>query len=527
MEKHKKSKEQREKYEQRDKNREKQVDLLLILGLFIVILLPNLGLANLELISPDASGYLDMGRNLFSGRGAITSYNLYQFWPGKYHPFLPYMQPLYPIVAGLIWILFNLKAVIAFNIVLLSLNCILIYKIIRLKADYLTSALIALFMGFSQNLVFSAIYPWTEHLHLFFVLLAIYLYLRYEKSQFLVGVLLGVSCLTRVAGFYNIFAFGVALLILRGFSKDAFKGYLKIALGFLSIFLSYEIFCYAKYGILYPQYIGAARTYGFSWFHPGAFYKPTLPVLNAPPPSITTELAFKNIRNHLSSFIGVFGYAKFVFIVAPLYIIFDIWKRKTALFIVFFFQALVIMLGCVWGLRATPGIEALRYSLIPFITLGIIGFLSIKYIFESLSPKKRMKRYFFIIFLSLVSILFYFHIQKGYLPFRKEWAKRHPQRFGAYHEARDRMYAWIRENTDKDVLIASEFLADPVFFDRPFVSLPVGEALTAENFRDYLNIYKPDYVLTYHEQLVKFLKAFGFVEKKRSGSMVLLGKSSW
>jgi len=396
MSKHKRSKKHKKTKkhiieEQKAVERHSRIDFLFISLLFLIIFLTNLPLANMELLSPDASGYLDMGRNLISGKGAVISSNIYQFWPEKYHPSFPYMQPLFPIIAGLIWSLINLKVVIGFNILLFAINCIFLYKILTLYVDYLISFLIAVFVGFTNTIVYTAIHPWTEQLHLFFLLLAIFIYLKYKKALFWVGMLLGISFLVKVASFYNIFAFGIALVVLRGFSKTALREYIEVTFGFLIIFLFYEMFCYFKYGVFYPEYLTAAKTYTTAKIAPGAFYKKDLPVLNMPALEITTEAIFTNIREHLSDFIKMFGNIKFVLVLVPIYVIFDLFKRKTALVIIFFFQGLCVLLGYALSLWWFSEIEADRYSLIPFITLGSIGLLSIKEIISSLFSKSMRK----------------------------------------------------------------------------------------------------------------------------------------
>jgi hypothetical protein len=524
MGKHKRKKirgEHKEKKEDKSIKKEKEVDFLFIFLLLSIVFLINLPFARLELMSPDASGYLDMGRNLFSGKGAVISYNLNQYWLNKYYPFLPYMHPVFPIIAGLIWILSGLKTVIGFNIFLLAINCLLLYKILRLNVDSITSFLIAIFMGFSQNTIWTAIYPWTEQLHLFFLLLAIFIYLRYPKTLFWVGVIFAVSLLTRVASVYNILAFAVALIVLQGFSKDAVKEYIKIALGFLVVFLPYEAICYIRYGSFYPQYLGAAKIYRSAEIYPGAIYKGTIPVLNTPPLNLSKDIIFANIRNNFMGFIKIFENMKFVFIVVPLYIIFDLIKRKTPWLIIFFFQGLFVFVGYALSHFWSPLYEFTRLSLISFITLGTIGFLSLKEII-SWFFSERLKEKSSFLFIIIILIFFCFQL-KDYVSFRNYWMSIYPQKYEDYKKHRDEMYSWIKLNTEKNALIASEFLSDPFFFERPFVSLPPGKALNVKNIVDFLNIYKPDYILTFNESLIKFLKSIGFKEVRKSGKMVLLG----
>lgn len=494
-------------------------------AVFFIILFVNLPLANTELMSPDASGYLDMGRNLFSGKGMVISYNLYQFWPGKYHPMLPYMQPLYSIVAGLLLFLFNLKAVIGFNILLLAINCVLLYKIIRINFGFIESALISLIIGFSTNLVFSSIYPWTEQLHLLTLLLALYMYIRYEKASFAVGVMLAISCLVRAAGIYNVIAFGFGALAAKGFSRDAFKGYLHLAAGFLSIFITYEAACYLFYRAVYPQYLLPSKIYRAAELIPGAFYKDAIPVLNLPPLAIDTRTALVNMYKHVNDIMNNFGNFKFVWLAAPVFLLYEVFRRRDPFFAGFVFQGVGVTILYAWSFSWLPEIEALRYSLIPFAMLVSAGLLYIKQLLENFVLPGQGKKYIGYAFTALLVIMLGMEI-KSYAPFRHYYKDVYPSENAGYLQARNEMYIWIRENTDRDALLASYFLGDIFLCYRPFVSMPSGKAATEQNIRNYMDIYKPDYVLldTRDAPLSQLLSVIGFIEKKRSGSMVLFGR---
>ena len=506
-----------------DSRKSKYIELLLILSVFLITFFINIYFAKVERMSPDASVYLDVGRNLVSGKGIVSSQNLYQYWKSNYYPFLPYMQPIFPIIAGAIWTFFGLKAVLGFNIMLFALNCVLVYKILRFNNDYLISFLIVIFLGISKNLLWSAIYPWTEQLHLLFLLSIIFIYLRYPSKPFLIGLLMGFSILIRFAGVYNIFAFAIALFILEGFSKVAFKRYFKMALGFLLIFVSYETFCFFRYKTIYPAYIVAATNYGIAKFYAGAYYKDSFPVLNVPDLNLGKDVIFSQMKGHFLSFIKVFDNIKFFIFLTPLLFIFNLFKKRSALIIIFFLQGACLLILYPWTFRIGPEIEALRYSLIPYITLIPLGFLLIRDILTGLSLKKRIKKKFYVIFVLVLFGFFYFQV-KNYLQFKEQMIAGYQDKYKAYLSYRDNIYEWIRDNTSKDDLIASEFLADPVFFNRPFVSMPVREALTTKNFADFMDVFKPDFVLTHNPTIVDFLKANGFVEKISSGPMVLLGR---
>jgi hypothetical protein len=234
--------------------------------------------------------------------------------------------------------------------------------------------------------------------------------------------------------------------------------------------------------------------------------------------------ALANVALHLTDIINSFGYMKFVFILVPVFLILDPDKRRSPLFIILFLQGVCVILGCALSLWWLPrlGGDAGRFSLVPFITLGTLGFLSIKEILQRLFVK-RARALAFLFFVTAVLLLFRIEV-KNYLVFRNYYLHIHPRRYMGYRRDRDEMYEWIRENSGGDDLIASNFLADAFLLKRPFVSLPPSKAVTPGNVVDFLKIYEPRYVLTVDQGLVNILKDTGYTEKKRKGRMVIFGK---
>lgn len=498
------------------------LQFLILSALLLAVFLINLPFAGLEMTQPDSCAYLEMGRNLFTGKGAVVSYNIYQFWPGKYHAFLPYMQPLYGIIAGLIYLLFGLKTVIGFNILIHGINCAILYKIIRLYSDTWTSFLIALYMGFSRTILFSTVFPLTEQLHLFSILSAIFIYLRYDRHRFLAGALLALSLLVRTASIYNIFAFGIGALLLRGLSRDALKEYLGLSLGFLAVLLSYELFCYLRYGIFYPEYLTAAKTYTLSYTHFGAFYKESLPVLNMPPIEMSVGSMAANVQAHLNALIEVFGGLKFLLILAPVYAIYDLFERKRPLFIIFSLQGICTMLGYALGLYWFDDIEAIRYLLIPLIMLGPAGFLAIREISGGLFSYRLEKR-FPVPFIIIMLIFFGFQF-RDYSDFRDSCFRLYRENYAAYFMSRDNIYEWVKANSAEDDLIATSLLRDAFLLERPIISLPRDTGLTRKAMIDYLKVYNPKYVITHDKECVRILKGIGFFVRKVSGGIAVLDK---
>lgn len=454
----------------------------------------------------------------------MISYNIYQYWQGRYYPALPFIQPVYPILAGLLMFFFNLKAVILFNILLLSINCVLIYLIVRLYYNRVFGLLISLLMGLSEPIVYTAMYPWTEQLHLFLILLTMLIYLKFDKFKnrgYLLGILLGISFLVRAASVFNILAFGLALVLLNGVSKEAIQGYLKVALGFLMVFLPYEIFCFIRYQAFYPQYFKAAYISTYSVLYEGAYYQDHLPVLRMKPLNINGDLIIKHIYSHLIDLLRWFKHLKFVLILAPLHIIMNRSKKKNHLLILLFSQGIFVMTGYTLSLTLTPGMETSRYLLIPYITWGCIGFLAIQKIFNYFFYKKN-KKFATHGLIIILSFFLTFQLKNHFIYIHKVQQLYIAENVNRMN--RDIIFDWIKTNTKKDDLIACDLslTLDAFLFERPTVRLPAGKAATMKNIEDFFRIYQPEYVLTTDNPLIEWLVTKGYSEIKMVGSVVLM-----
>ena len=507
------------------------LDLLLPILIFLSIIYLNLPLANNELMSHDTSCYLDMGRNFFLRKEAVISYNCYNFWPGKFYPFLPYMPPLYPIVAGFIWYLSNsIKVVIAFNIVLLAFNCVLLYKIIRTKLDCLSSFLVVLYISFSHNLIYTAIWPLTEQLHLLFLLLSILIYINNQKTSFIVGILFALSCLVRVASFFNVIGFLIAITIAKGSFRESMKDYFKFVSGFLIIFLIYEIVCYTKYGSFYPQYPLATKNSYASTCWPGATYKNSIPALCIHMPSLPTTVILSNMLRNLKVFSNeLLPIIKFGSVSIILCFIFGFYKKEGLLFFIFLFQGLAVIVGYVVSYYfLSQGFSADSYAIIPLITFACIMFFSMRKIIDKLAIGN-LRGFSKIAFAVCISAFLALEMPR-YKRFMNEYTICRPKSDVTiiFKQKREQVYPWIRENTKENDLIAGNLIADAFLLHRPVVALYAGAYPTEENLRAFLEVYKPTYVLIgrpskpSNAYLVTLLKKIGLVERKRIGEFILL-----
>jgi len=330
-----------------------------------------------------------MGRNLWTGKGAVTSFNVYQFWPGKSYPFLPYMQPIYPVLAGFLWVFSGYGAVVGFNIFLAAVNVLVLYFLLKQRLGAVWAFCAVLLVACSKNYIFPAIYPWTEHLHLLFLLGALWVYLNVDRSLFLVGLILGASLLVRVAGMYDIFCFLVSLVFFKGLSRSFWKDCLQLGAGVLAVIGPYEIACYALYGKIYPQYLSAAMIYRMSEIKTGAFYQNGFPVLNIFGTQTPLHAALMNMKSHFVQLFLVFGSLAPFGLFALFWGGYDVVKRRERLTTLLYCQAAGLLIFYPVSLYWLGHIESLRYSLIPYLALISLGMIYLK----ELASGFRLKRF--------------------------------------------------------------------------------------------------------------------------------------
>lgn len=497
-----------------------RLDLLAAIAIVLLVYLPHLRLAATEHLTPDAAGYLDMGRNLISGRGAVTTYNLYQYWPGTDHPTLPYMQPLYPLVCGLLWKVDGLRGVVSLNILLFALNCALVYLLARRMIGRPAAFLASLLLGISPSLLLSAIHPWTEQLHLLTLLWAVLVLAHGKTPGFWIGVLLGAGCLVRFAGLYNVAALLVAVLVLHGFRSSGWKEFALILAGFLAIAVPYELFCLFRYGKLYPEYLAAAKRYTIAVASGGASYHDVLPVLRvAAEPALAAGALAGRIGSHLAELLKAFGPAAALALTAPLGFVMSGALRREPRFLVLVCLGVFSLLGYAVSLAWTPGIEAARYSIVPIVTLVPAGLAALRGAATRWLGVAESR--FSLGTLAVVAILIGLTFP-GHAGFMWKHEVEHPGLLRHYRVAREDIHGWIRTHAPAGALVASEFLKDPIYFERPFVALPAGKALEPAAFESFLAAYSPDYILFANPRIASFLAARSDYRLVRRNDLLVL-----
>ncbi len=489
------------------------IDKLACAVIFFLIFLANFSLAGLELLSPDASLYLDAGRNLVEGRGAIVTYNLYQSWLGKSCSLFTYTHPLFPIVAGFLWKIAAIKGVILFNIFLLAANSSLLYLIMRLTAGPGLSLLAALLAGFSANVMCTAIYPWADQLYLVIFFIAVYLYLAGKADFFMIGAILGAGCLARAAGINNACAFFCAMLMVEGWRDGRWRAILGAIAGFILVLGGYELFCFLRYGEFYPQYRQAGFIDYAAQYFPGAWYACGKQVLHAVYPVSYFSHRWFDANGYRSMVMVHFGQALAVMALALLYAVLDFFtkKRKVALFLVI--TGLASFAGVLMTTPFVNDFDGVRVNLLTYVCLTAVG-VAAAYELWRVLPFKLDPRIG-------VTLFLFFILPFAYLTFSDYVAYRSGTLRDYAGSATPAVYALMR-TLPKDSLIATDALGDAFLFGHPCVSLPVGQAVTPKNIKDYLAIYRPDYIFLRRSPQELFYRRAGFSVVVANGSSILL-----
>ena len=473
----------------------------------------NLPLAAKQFLSSDASLYLDAARNIAFGRGAIVSFNQYQFWQGASYPLWPYTQPLFPILAAVPFKFSGVGGVITLNIFLLGLNCGLAYLLVRRHAGVIAGAFAALFLGFSYNVVYTAIYPWTEQLFLTLILAAFYLYLGPfgDKRYFWTGVVLGLSCLARVFGVSAAGMFFAAALLAGGWAKEKRYGFFLLAGGFLIVTGGYEIFCLVKYHAFYPEYVAAALHYNNARFFPGAFYtsgKIALHVSAHVAMFLREPALFYNLKN----LVILFDCALFLLAAPFIYFAAGAYKRTDTFTRVLFFYGVFNFIFCFLFMESM-GLEWLRILLVGFVAVIIAALLLIF----------REKTILRIVFIP-VAIYCFVVTAADYFSFRSYMLGGYACEITARRTAHEPCYRWIEKNTQRGDIIAVQFIDEAFLLNRPAIAIPLGAMVNEKNIRDFIRIYRPRYILAQDDRVIELCRRFGFSDKIKSGGLLLLGK---
>lgn len=472
-------------------------DNLHILIIPLTVLALFLPLSLYEFLSTDASIYLDIGRNIFRGKGFYTSCNTYQYWLGKYYPSLPYHQNIYPLLAGLIWWLTSsIRAVIIGNIIIAAVNSILLFSFLSKIYNKDIAFYGAFLASISFSMIHTASYPWTEQLYLLILLFSLNILLgRYpiKKRALLTGLLMGLATLTRAA---NIFCAAAILifLIIYTFEEERNGRLIQISLfitGTALVLGVYELICFAAFGTFYPEYKKGAAAFIMGSYLPGGYYAQKTPILRFVPSAIKwfSVTSISNVINHLAAF---YKETNLLALSSGLFMARHVMKRwkthKGETLTLLLIGINVIGHSSVLYSMNVIGID--RFIIIPEI-MGIP--LCCAGLYKGLSCCKSLTAYKKRIFTSIMILSLILSAQRWVrndITTINNFIKK-----GRVNISDKEIVDWINKNSSKDDLLATNLIEYGFLYDRPLVSLPPDKVLSYNNLNKFLTMFKPDIII--------------------------------
>lgn len=470
------------------------LDLLFVI-VFVVSskIFPALKLSYMR--SSDACTYLDIARNFMSGQGFVCSYNAYQFWPGASYPAWPYIPPLYPLFISLLGLFFPFfRTICLANVFIAVLNSILLYEILEMVFSNRRAALwSALLVSLVWPMQLTSFFPWAEQLHLFFLLAALFVYVKKSSDSrfFLAGLLVGLSCLVRVSGFFLVFLWPFAWMMSAGW-RAALKKSLLFCAGIAAVLLPYEIFCLVKYHVFFPEYPQASKDFLLS-LKEGAFYAQNKPVLRLPDKnSFSWEMFFYFFRNLAGCLRDFLSFCSFFLIIPLVFKSVCIFRKKHEQELLLWVTGIgyIVIFSLLFSWSLPLKLETERYLLIPvamLIPLAVQGLWEFQRFLQERYAKNLHKAFlavmiFCLAWVSVLSFpnviavnLFYCHAQ----PLEK---------------LQEKALKWMVERSTTGDIVATTLIQTAYDAGRPVVSMPRGRALTERNLDLFFDIYRPAYV---------------------------------
>ncbi len=192
----------------------------------------------------DSNLYIDMGKHIING-DVFFGFDLYYTSPEKFFPALPFVPPVWPILAGVSFSIGGLLGVGFLNFLFVLLSALVFFEIAKAYLPDKYALMSVLFAYLSMPLAVISIYPWTEGISLFLLSLFLYVVLRgRENAGLFAGLLSGLMFLTRIQ-----YVFPMLVISLFLTEKER-KGFWIV---FLSCVVLYELFCVFLFHMPYPM----------------------------------------------------------------------------------------------------------------------------------------------------------------------------------------------------------------------------------------------------------------------------------
>lgn len=442
-----------------------------------------------------------------AGRGLVTSFNVYQYWPGIFYPVLPFIHSGLSLVLAAIYFIFpTVKALIMSNFLVAFLNSYLIFLIAKkLYQDRVIAYWAAFLIAATVSMEITVLRVLTEQFSLLVLLTAVWLFVSDEhlsrKKLNLIGLLLGAGVFIRSASIIYPLAFALALLLGKREGSGRAKEVFTIFAWPLAIIAGYELFIYLRFNTFFPQYPEAFKNYYLAVTTGGQFFSKA--------PVVQPDAAVLNMNYF---FMNISEMSRVVFCILRALVLFSFFrffnilkernKGELLLFWLFVLQASSTLIFYTY--MRIGEFQWTRFLLLPVIALVVFGIKALKDFSQKFFPRAK-----FFFFHSFLAIVFLSNFYQSYKVVEFYWQEEEKgQKAGELISALD----WVKKNTGElDLIAASEYVIGGVYLERPTVALPLYNTLNRKNLADFIGIYKPKAVICEKTLLIgSELEALGY-----------------
>ncbi len=476
--------------------------IILLLGTFFMVR------HALVLAKPfaDTHTYLEIGRNLFEGRGFITRYNVVYGWSGTpTHPGLAYYNPIYCLLIAIPWQLSKSTAVLAIwaTVIPALANTVLLAWLVRRSLGNFLALLCAvgyllLPSTYTNITLISAEHPMVT-LELILLLLVQLLAPRGDRAWFWIGLALAVGYLIKVSILIAAPALLLGLLLTRAGGpsarlRQAVRPTLLFVVGFGAILVPFNLVAKATTGKWYPEYPLLARNWSMATLYGGELV-PESPAVRPDPEALPNvvdcaDLVIDNLGAMSRALTGELG---FLLLFVALGFSTAVWLRwHDAVFLFCLGAAFLVAYPVTyyWLSLTREAGSAARYALhvAPFwYPLGVAGIAAVL-ARTGLHPLLRQIAVFAVWGVLAFPSTYALLRRQATLPARN-----------TVTAALEQSMAACRQLTQPDDLVAIAGAAPWVFgsmyLDRPVITLPQVQLDTPENAARLLRIYSPKLVI--------------------------------
>ncbi len=491
---------------------------LLLIILFIPYLVTHLSLSYIAYNnSSDSFLYLDIAKNIATGKGFVTSFNGYQYWPGVSYPAISFIHIGLPLVLSFAYpVLKSVNAFISLNFILGFLNCLLLFAIVRKMYRDRALAAWAVFLyvsSVSLEIVLFRILtePWS--LALLFIATLVFISparARFAPKAAILACLLALACLFRSSSIIYAPGFFLAMLLnsesgLRQRAKEAF-----VFLGvFLCLVAFFEFGIFLKFNSFFPQYPAAFKNFYASTFLVGGQFFDHQPVVRP----LIAELAPVHAGQNFFNAMRVLFCILRVFCLFALLRVAIVFKTRQKGEILLLTIALIQLASTLflYPYMEIHEFEMVRFLILPAIALAVLGLRGWRDFTVRFFPRTKT-----FIFHAVIFIVFLSNFYQSFTVLKVYWQEEESGKVGELSAIAD----WVKKHTKESDLIAStEFIYGGVYLDRPVVAMPFFKTLDQINLRKFLSIYSPK-VLIFEKNLLldRELEQFGYKKAQDSAT---------